>query len=392
MIDADGLVVAPGIVDIHTHYDPQLTWDPLCDTSALHGVTTVVAGNCGFSIAPCRADDHAYVAQMFARVEGMDPAALDRVPWGFATFPEFLASRRGALGHERRHVRRSLGPPALGDGRRVHTSAQSTDDGDRRDGLSSLDEAMAAGALGFSSSHAPTHLDLADRPVPSRLASLDEMRALADVVGGGRRRVDRLRAGLARSRASTPPTASCSSSWPTPSAACRSMTQGLGGRSKVDAPTKAWARVERVPRPVRRGRRARVLAADGPSAQRPVLRRQGHESLRGRPALGCAPEVAVGRRTRRELADPAHRARLRDAIDHPNRDPAKRFHACRRRSGSRSASPRSRPRRTEHFVGRSIGDLAAERGRHPADVLFDIALADDLETVFHWSNETPGLA
>src|SRR4051812_4856247 len=97
-IDADGLVVAPGIVDVHTHYDPQVTWDPLCDTSALHGVTTVAAGNCGFSIAPCRTDDHAYVAQMFARVEGMDPGALDRVRWDFETFPEFLGSLDGRLG------------------------------------------------------------------------------------------------------------------------------------------------------------------------------------------------------------------------------------------------------------------------------------------------------
>src|SRR3954454_10052460 len=94
-IDADGLVVAPGIVDAHTHYDPQITWDPLCDTSALHGVTTVAAGNCGFSVAPCRADDHDYVAQVFARVEGMDPTALAQVGWSFETFDEFLASRTG---------------------------------------------------------------------------------------------------------------------------------------------------------------------------------------------------------------------------------------------------------------------------------------------------------
>src|SRR3954447_7726343 len=97
-IDADGLVVAPGIVDIHTHYDPQVTWDPLCDTSALHGVTTVAAGNCGFSIAPCRADDHAYVAQMFTRVEGMAPEALSQVRWDFETFPEFLGALDGRLG------------------------------------------------------------------------------------------------------------------------------------------------------------------------------------------------------------------------------------------------------------------------------------------------------
>ena len=70
-IDATGLVVAPGIVDAHTHYDPQLTWDGLCDTAALHGVTTVAAGNCGFGVAPCRRDDHEYLGQLFARVEAV---------------------------------------------------------------------------------------------------------------------------------------------------------------------------------------------------------------------------------------------------------------------------------------------------------------------------------
>jgi len=79
VIDADGLIVAPGIVDVHTHYDPQITWDASCDTSIRHGVTSVVAGNCGFSIAPCHRDDHAYLAQMFARVEGMALEAFDHV-------------------------------------------------------------------------------------------------------------------------------------------------------------------------------------------------------------------------------------------------------------------------------------------------------------------------
>ena len=118
VIDCTGLVVAPGIVDAHTHYDPQITWDPLCDTAALHGVTTVAAGNCGFSVAPCRRDDHAYVAQVFARVEGMDPTSLDHVDWAFETFEEFLATRHGTPRGEPRHVRRPLGDPSLGHGRR----------------------------------------------------------------------------------------------------------------------------------------------------------------------------------------------------------------------------------------------------------------------------------
>src|SRR3954451_21530717 len=97
-IDAQGKVVAPGVVAPHTHYDPQLTWDPACDTSILHGVTTVVAGNCGFSIAPCRPDDHEYLAPMFARVEGMALQAFGHIPWECETFPDFLDSLKGNIG------------------------------------------------------------------------------------------------------------------------------------------------------------------------------------------------------------------------------------------------------------------------------------------------------
>src|SRR3954453_16860496 len=96
-IDASGMVVAPGIVDPHTHYDPHLTWDPPCDTLVPHGVTTVVAGYCRFSIAPCRPNDNDYLAQMFARVEGMDLKAFGHIGWQFETFPQFLDFLRGRI-------------------------------------------------------------------------------------------------------------------------------------------------------------------------------------------------------------------------------------------------------------------------------------------------------
>ena len=99
VLDADGRIVAPGIVDAHTHYDPQITFDPYATVSCFHGVTTVLAGNCGFSVAPCRADDRAFLSGIFARVENMDPIALSAITWDdFETFPEFLASRAGRLG------------------------------------------------------------------------------------------------------------------------------------------------------------------------------------------------------------------------------------------------------------------------------------------------------
>ena len=98
VIDADGLHVAPGILDAHTHYDPQLTFEPHATSSCYHGVTTVLAGNCGFSVAPNRPQERDYLARMFAKVEGMSPVALSAVTWDFESFPEFLATRQGRLG------------------------------------------------------------------------------------------------------------------------------------------------------------------------------------------------------------------------------------------------------------------------------------------------------
>src|SRR4029079_12498659 len=98
-LDADGRVVAPGIVDPHTHYDPQLTFEPYATSSCYHGVTTVVAGNCGFSVAPLRPGDADWLIQLFARVEGMDASALEGIPFdGFETFPQYLDSVDGRLG------------------------------------------------------------------------------------------------------------------------------------------------------------------------------------------------------------------------------------------------------------------------------------------------------
>ena len=98
-IDATGAIVAPGIVDVHTHYDPQITFDPYATMSCFHGVTTVVAGNCGFSVAPCRRADTQFLKDIFASVEDMDPIALSGVRWDrFETFAEFLRSLKGNLG------------------------------------------------------------------------------------------------------------------------------------------------------------------------------------------------------------------------------------------------------------------------------------------------------
>jgi N-acyl-D-aspartate/D-glutamate deacylase len=382
-VDADGLVVAPGIVDAHTHYDPQITWDGLCDTAALHGVTTVAAGNCGFGVAPCRADDHAYLGQLFARVEGMDLAALDAIPWGFETFPQFLASRDGRLGLNfgmyvgHSAVRRWV----MGDA--AYERAATQDEVDVMIGL--VDEAMAAGALGFSSSLAPTHLDLADRPIPSRLATLDEVRALADAVGRyGRGSIafapesavegispeDRdLLIELAR-RGGVP-----------------AITQGLGGRSKVDAPTKAWDESRRfLDRSAALGTPVYSLLMTR-ALNGPFTVAEGTSRYEGVPSWHRLMTASIDEK-HRLLADPDERERLRHGIDHPNTDPAKGttlpppFWESLRLSDTRVAAD-------QRWVGRAMADIATERGVHPADALLDLAVADDLQAVFHWSNETP---
>jgi N-acyl-D-amino-acid deacylase len=381
-LDADGLVVAPGIVDAHTHYDPQITWDPLCDTSSLHGVTTVAAGNCGFSVAPCRSDDHAYLAQVFARVEGMELAALDHIDWGFATFGEFLASRRGRLGLNlgmyigHSAVRRWV----LGD--EAHQREATEDEIKHMAAL--VEEAMSDGALGMSSSHAPTHLDLADRPVPSRLASLDELRSLADAVGVY------ARGSIAYAPVSAVEGIDAADRELLIELAARGgvpvVTQGLGGRSKVDAPTKAWEQ-------------SRAFLDDSALRGAPVFSllmtrafngtfslREGSSRYDGVPLWRELMGLDWEQR-RERLADEQWRTRLRTAIDHPNTDPAQ---------GSTLPPPIWEVLAIEEtaaapfasLVGGTIGAVATERRMHPADVMFDIALADP-DSVFHWTNETP---
>lgn len=381
-IDADGLVVAPGIVDAHTHYDPQITWDPLCDTSALHGVTTVAAGNCGFSVAPCRQDDHAYLAQMFARVEGMDLAALDHVGFTFETFGEYLATRPGTLGI---NLGMYVGHSAI---RRWVLGEEAYEreatDTEIKQLAALVDEAMAAGALGFSSSHAPTHLDLADRPVPSRLASLDELRALADAVG------IHARGSIAYAPGSAVEGIDANDRELLIDLASRGgvpvITQGLGGRSKVDAPGKAWEQSRAfLDSSAQRGAPVYSLlmtrAFNGPFSLRDgTSRYDGVPLWRELMALDWP-----GRRHR--ITDPGWRRRLREAIDHPNTDPAKGSTLPPPIWAVLSIEETNAPGHSA-LIGRTVSALASERGEHPADVIFDIALADP-DTIFHWTNETP---
>src|SRR5438132_3304089 len=175
-IDASGLVVAPGFVDIHVHYDAQVFWDPALTPSVFHGVTTVVGGNCGFSIAPLAASEADYLMRMLARVEGMPLETLEKgVPWDWTSYEEWRSRIDGTLAVNAGFL---VGHSAI---RRVvmgERSYEHATDDDLAEMLRLTHESLAAGAVGFSTSVSAAHNDGDGRPVPSRNATRDELLAL----------------------------------------------------------------------------------------------------------------------------------------------------------------------------------------------------------------------
>ena len=173
-------MVAPGVVDPHTHYDAQLFWDPSASPSNVHGVTTVIGGNCGFTLAPLNAEDADYIRRMMAKVEGMPLAALENgVPWNWSTFAEYLGALEGNIGVNAGFL---VGHCALRRkvmGARGEEVATDEEIAAMR-GL--LAESLAAGGLGFSSSQSRTHSDGEGRPISSRHADRREMFAFCEEV------------------------------------------------------------------------------------------------------------------------------------------------------------------------------------------------------------------
>jgi len=182
-IDADGLVVSPGFVDGHTHMDAQVFWDPLGSCSCYHGVTTAVMGNCGFTLAPCKQEDADLVFRNLERAEDLSrEAMLEGIRWSWETFPQFLdtvealpkgINYAGYIGHS------ALRTYVMGE--RAFTDAATEDDTRRMCAL--VKEAVGAGAIGFSTSRTFNHITADDRPVASRLAEWNEIRAIVNAMG-----------------------------------------------------------------------------------------------------------------------------------------------------------------------------------------------------------------
>ena len=182
-IDADGHIVSPGFVDGHTHLDAQIFWDPIGSCSCYHGVTSVVMGNCGFTLAPCKQEDADMVFRNLERAEDLSrDAMLEGIDWRWETFPEFLdviddlpkgINYAGYIGHS------ALRTYVMGE--RAFSDAASEDDVRNMQQL--VKQAVQAGAIGFSTSRTFNHLTADDRPVASRIAEWDEVRAIVNAVG-----------------------------------------------------------------------------------------------------------------------------------------------------------------------------------------------------------------
>jgi N-acyl-D-aspartate/D-glutamate deacylase len=383
-IDATGMIVAPGIVDIHTHYDPQITFDPYATMSCFHGVTTVVAGNCGFSVAPCRKDDTQFLKDIFASVEDMDPIALSAVRWDrFETFAEFMGSLKGTIGINfacyvgHSNLRRWV----MGEDcyTRIATPAEVA----RMVEL--VGEAMVAGAAGFSSSAGPTQLDIHGRPVPSRLSDEAELGALVAEVGHrksasisylpksvqeGLNEADRALLVRLALKAGVP-----------------IIIQGLGGRSKVDTPTESWDSAEEF--------LADASAQGAPiyslTMARPLDRavQLGPENkhYRGVPSWHEMFNLPIEER-RARLRDPAARDMMRSAVEHPNTDPT-RGTTLRPPKWEMIYVDQTDLAKNKSLEGRSIQEIANEQGKTPADVVLDLALEEDFKTDLRWRMESP---
>ncbi len=365
-IDADDRVVAPGFVDVHTHLDVQGFWDPALTPSCFHGVTTVLGGNCGFTVAPLSDDAGEYLVRMLAKVEGMPLESLEHgVPWGtWRTTGEYLDLLDGRLALNAGFM---VGHSAL---RRVVMGEEATARAATEDEISRmatlLRDGLAAGGLGFSSTWSATHIDAAGRPVPSRHADVHELVTLAAVCGEfagtsleflpavGRFPDEAVEVMIAMSETAQRPL-----NWNIITPSARSLPHWL---DKLAVGDQARARGAKV---------VGLVIPDAPPARFSFRSGFVLDSIPGweGPLALPVPERL------RFLQDPAGRAQLaaRAAAAAPT--------SALARFGEKvvvetfSAS-------TKRYEGRIVADIAAEEGKEPLDALLDIVCADDLRTSF----------
>ena len=368
VLDADGLVVAPGFVDPHTHYDAQLFWDPAASSSSLHGVTSIIGGNCGFTLAPIAEADADYTRRMMAKVEGMPLLALEEgVPWDWSSFSEYLDRLDGNIGVNagflvghcalRRNV---MGTDAVVGPATAEQVEQM---------VALLHEAITAGGLGFSTTLAFTHSDGDGEPVASRWAERDEVLALCAAVRDHEgTTLEYVTDGCMRGFRDDEVELMASMTL----AARRPLNWNV---LTVDAkePERYRAQLAACENAAAQGGRAVALTM-------PVLVEM-NMSFGTYCALFMLPDwsevmkLPVRERIER-LKDPAVRAHLDARAQSPDAGVFSRLTEWGRYQLGDTYAEENRG-----LQGRVIADIAAERGKSTFDTLLDVVIADDLRTV-----------
>ena len=366
ILDADGLVVAPGFVDLHTHYDAQLTWDPMASPSPLHGVTTALGGNCGFSLAPA-GDDHAeYLMRMMARVEGMPLEALQAgLSWDWRDWNDWASRLEGKLGINAGFLvgHSAIRRVVMGDDCHAAASPEQI-----RSMAALVRDACAAGALGFSSSTAPTHNDAEGQPVPSRGASEDEMVALASAVRDQPgTTLECILAGCINGFTDADKELLTRMSV----GADRPINWNVLGVSPLN-PTGHLGQLAASDYVAERG--GRVVALTLPNSVRMRLSFLTGFVLDGLPGWREVLSLPVPERMR-ALSDPSVRERLRANAASEEAGILRALADWKRFEFEEVFAAENRP-----FEGRTAGAVAQETGADPFDVLLDVVVRDELRT------------
>jgi N-acyl-D-aspartate/D-glutamate deacylase len=352
----------PGIIDTHTHYDAQITWDPFANPSPTLGVTTVVMGNCGFTIAPCRPADRDLIMRNLTHVEGMALEALrEGIDWGFESFPQYLdmIEKNGVgpnvacfVGHSgvRSFVMRGDAP------KRAATAQEVT----QMRGI--VAEAMEAGACGFSTTRSGQHNGEAGIPMPSRLADPHEMTTLSAVLREAGKGLLMMTKG-----ADTP--------LPMIEELCAAADRPYLVAALLHSnltPEATFDDLAHIGQAQRRGRRMYGAVSPCPlnfefTLHEPYV----FEGLRAWQPLMSMDEKDFAA----ALADPALRASLKSELTERSR---------RMFTGEWEKAFVAQVADPSHAAmeGKSIGALARVANQHPVDFILDLALSEDLDTMF----------
>ena len=366
-VDAGGQTLAPGFVDLHTHYDAQLFWDPTASPSVQHGVTTVFGGNCGFTLAPAGPDQQDYLTRMLARVEGMPLEALRAgLDWQWSSFGDWLRRLDGRIavnagflvGHSALRLA-AMGDEAVGG----NATAQQIEKM-----VTLLGDALDDGALGLSTSQSNTHNDGSGQPVPSRSASRDELLALAAAV--------RERPGT-QLEAIIP---GCLSGFTDDDIALLTdMSLAADRPLNWNVLGVSAANPEGHEKQLRAGevaaeRGGRVVALTLPHSTKIRLSFLSGFVLDGLPGWRETMHLPVAERLR-ALADPQVRRRLNEGAHSEEAGILRGLANWERLILLETFAPVN-----ADANGRTVGEVAAARGKEPFDTLLDIVIADELRT------------